>query len=452
MNRILICSSERDECEFLKEELEDFGKVVKIVESLDFFISQWESTNSINTIVFTEYIVKNTSSFEKLIKQVEASNPEVQIVFLHFREIDEFMRSLSDLGIICISYIDLTPGLILTKLQTEAKKDTDPETPLIPTDKPQCAVIDSSEDAFLHTRNEPEPRNIYEEQVLKHKDVSVEEKPDIRDVYQERDSVNASEKFLRSMIEKGKELKKVLEVKNSHSEFKIADFNYDPLLQKRKKVRDRFIGTIIIAIIGVDKGVGCTHTSLLIANYLAKQKFFVALIEANESNEYKEIEASYEGVDSELLNTTSFYIDGVHFFKNQNNIDVIPLLSGEYAYIVLDLGNYVETESYTEFLRANVQIVVGSSRDWKHHKLDEFIDSQIHLDQSNWRICLPLADKQDVKDLRKKWNRRQLYTIPYFPDPFDSSDVIEDSLESMLKINQQHRLSLLRRKMLNVFQ
>lgn len=36
MNRILICSSERDECEFLKEELEDFGKVVKIVESLDF--------------------------------------------------------------------------------------------------------------------------------------------------------------------------------------------------------------------------------------------------------------------------------------------------------------------------------------------------------------------------------------------------------------------------------
>lgn len=131
---------------------------------------------------------------------------------------------------------------------------------------------------------------------------------------------------------------------------------------------------------------------------------------------------------------------------------MIPLLSGEYAYIVLDLGNYVVTESYTEFLRANVQIVVGSSRDWKHHKIDEFIDSQIYLNQSNWRICLALADKQDVKDLRKKWNRRQLYTIPYFPDPFDSSDIIEDSLESMLKINQQHRLSLLRRKMLNAFQ
>ncbi|MEK4439028.1 hypothetical protein [Paenibacillus sp. FSL K6-2862] len=447
MNRILICSSERDECEFLKEELEDFGKVVKIVESLDFFISQWESTSSINTIVFTEYIVKNTSSFEKLIKQVEASNPEVQIVFLHFREIDEFMRSLSDLGIICISYIDLTPGLILTKLQTEAKKDTDSKISLITTEEPQCAVNDSSEEAILHTRNEPEPSNIYMEHV-----VSVEERPEIRDVYQEKDSVKASEKLLRSIIDKVKELKKVLEVKNNKSKFKIDDLNYDSLLQKRKKVRDRLIGTIIIAITGVEKGVGCTHTSLLIANYLAKQKFSVALIEANESNEYKEIEASYEGVDSELLSTTSFYIDGVHFFKNQNNIDVIPLLSGEYAYIVLDLGNYVVTESYTEFLRANVQIVVGSSRDWKHHKIDEFIDSQIYLNQSNWRICLALADKQDVKDLRKKWNRRQLYTIPYFPDPFDSSDIIEDSLESMLKINQQHRLSLLRRKMLNAFQ
>lgn len=140
------------------------------------------------------------------------------------------MRSLSDLGIICISYIDLTPGLILTKLQTEAKKDTDSKISLITTEEPQCAVNDSSEEAILHTRNEPEPSNIYMEHV-----VSVEERPEIRDVYQEKDSVKASEKLLRSIIDKVKELKKVLEVKNNKSKFKIDDLNYDSLLQKRKR-------------------------------------------------------------------------------------------------------------------------------------------------------------------------------------------------------------------------
>ncbi|MDK8193258.1 hypothetical protein QP794_24525 [Paenibacillus sp. UMB7766-LJ446] len=448
MNRIIICSSERDECDFLKEELEDFGKVVKVVESLDFFISQWESSTSINTIVFSEYVVKNTSSFEKLIKQVKATSPEVQMLFLHFREIDGFMQSLSDLGIICISYIDLTPGMILTKLQTESRKQITQDIPVSRKEETSDNIDESSGDTFLYTRNEPEPKNLVHmpEQTVSR----VEEAPEILDDNQE--NTNSSEKILKSMILKGKELRKVLEIKKSHSDIRIEDLNFDPLLQKRKKVRDRFIGTIIIAITGVEKGVGCTHTSLLIANYLAKQKFSVALVEANESNEYKEIESSYEGVDSDLLISSSFYINGVHFYKNQNNIDVIPLLSGEYAYIVLDLGNYVETESYNEFLRANIQIVVGSSRDWKQHKIDEFIDSQIHLDQSNWRICLPLSEKQDVKDLKKKLSRRQLYTVPYFPDPFDSSEAIEDFMEKMLKINQQHRLSLLRKKMLNVFQ
>ena len=448
MNRIIICSSERDECDFLKEELEDFGKVVKVVESLDFFISQWESSTSINTIVFSEYVVKNTSSFEKLIKQVKATSPEVQMLFLHFREIDGFMQSLSDLGIICISYIDLTPGMILTKLQTESRKQTAQDIPVLRREETSDNINENSGDTFLYTRNEPEPKNLVHmpEQTVSR----VEEEPEILD--DNHENTNSSEKILKSMILKGKELRKVLEIKKSHSDIRIEDLNFDPLLQKRKKVRDRFIGTIIIAITGVDKGVGCTHTSLLIANYLAKQKFSVALVEANESNEYKEIESSYEGVDSDLLISSSFYINGVHFYKNQNNIDVIPLLSGEYAYIVLDLGNYVETESYNEFLRANIQIVVGSSRDWKQHKIDEFIDSQIHLDQSNWRICLPLSEKQDVKDLKKKLSRRQLYTVPYFPDPFDSSEAIEDFMERMLKINQQHRLSLLRKKMLNVFQ
>ncbi|WP_337035186.1 hypothetical protein [Paenibacillus illinoisensis] len=448
MNRIIICSSERDECDFLKEELEDFGKVVKVVESLDFFISQWESSTSINTIIFSEYIVKNTSSFEKLIKQVKATSPEVQMLFLHFREIDGFMQSLSDLGIICISYIDLTPGMILTKLQTESRKQAAQDTPVFIKEETSDNIDENAGDTFLYTRNEQEQKNQVHmpEQTVSR----VEKEPEILDDNQE--NTNSSEKVLKSMILKGKELRKVLEIKKSHSDIRIEDLNFDPLLQKRKKVRDRFIGTIIIAITGVEKGVGCTHTSLLIANYLAKQKFSVALVEANESNEYKEIESSYEGVDSDLLISSSFYINGVHFYKNQNNIDVIPLLSGEYAYIVLDLGNYVETESYNEFLRANIQIVVGSSRDWKQHKIDEFIDSQIHLDQSNWRICLPLSDKQDVKDLKKKLSRRQLYTVPYFPDPFDSSEAIEDFMEKMLKINQQHRLSLLRKKMLNVFQ
>lgn len=448
MNRIIICSSERDECDFLREELEDFGKVVKVVESLDFFISQWESSTSINTIVFSEYVLKNTSSFQKLIKQVKATSPEVQMLFLHFREIDEFMQSLSDLGIICISYIDLTPGMILTKLQTESRKQTAQDILVFRKEETSDNINENSGDTFLYTRNEPEPKNLVHmpEQTVSR----VEEEPEILGDNQE--NTNSSEKILKSMILKGKELRKVLEIKKSHSDIRIEDLNFDPLLQKRKKVRDRFIGTIIIAITGVEKGVGCTHTSLLIANYLAKQKFSVALVEANESNEYKEIESSYEGVDSDLLISSSFYINGVHFYKNQNNIDVIPLLSGEYAYIVLDLGNYVETESYNEYLRANIQIVVGSSRDWKQHKIDEFIDSQIHLDQSNWRICLPLSEKQDVKDLKKKLSRRQLYTVPYFPDPFDSSEAIEDFMERMLKINQQHRLSLLRKKMLNVFQ
>ncbi|PQP80363.1 hypothetical protein C0Q44_28545 [Paenibacillus sp. PCH8] len=453
MKRIFIVSSDPDECEWIKEELEDFGRVVKAIDSLDFFISQWESVES-EILILTENVVKNTESFEKLLHNVKTNYPYVKMVFLYFRDADDFVRRLTDIGLICISYNALDVGVIEMRIKGELGQvpevNTHTETEVaekVTTDSVMFKRSEVDETLRDSTTEESEESSGSRQPMDEPGNVSIVEVGNTR---------KASDKLLKVLANKGNEFKTFLNKRNKQSStLDIEGLNFDAVFNQSRnkvKVRDRYIGTAVIAVTGVEKGVGCTHTALMIANYLAKQKFSVALVEANESNEYKEIEAAYEGVDADLLNTVSFFINGVHYYKNESCIDMISLLSGNYSYIILDLGCYDTTSSFNEFLRANLQIVVGGSSEWKQNKIYTFFQSQIHLDQSKWRLCLPLAEKDSIKDISKKMDRRKIYRIPYFPDAFDLTSEIDGVMENILKVNQQHKLSLLRKKMLNIME
>lgn len=450
VNRIFIATSDPDECDWIKEELGEYGRVVKTIDSLDFFISQWESIDS-EVLIFAENLVNDADSFEKLVTKVREEQSHVQIVFLHVRNSDDFVAKLIDLGLICISYQSLDVGVIETRLRSEKGYKPTEEVMRISSEKVIKDEIPEQLISSVDKESTIPEQDDYE--------VSVEASEQISESDSElkgrKGFAETSEKLLKVLSNKSNELKTFLNKRDKASNVDVNELNFDPVFIKNKsrvKVRDRYIGTAVIAVTGVDRGVGCTHTSILIANYLASQKFSVALVEANESNEYKEIESAYEGVESEYINTSSFYIDGVHYYKNEVSIDMISLLAGNYSYIILDLGAYNSTISFNEFLRANLQIVVGASSDWKQNQIHRFFQSHIHLDQSKWRLCLPLADKDSSKDIKKKMERRKVYPIPYYPDAFQTSSQINAAMEQLLKVNQQHKLSLLRKKMLNMIE
>lgn len=200
-----------------------------------------------------------------------------------------------------------------------------------------------------------------------------------------------------------------------------------PQITEKIVHRDRIYGSPVIAVMGTTQGVGVTHFSISLANYLAKKGNSVAVVECNESDDFKYIELSYEGIKNEVnsLNTVKFEIDGVDYYKSEHEeFDLVSLLSAEYNFIILDIGLYDTTQYFEEFLRSNIQVVVGSSIEWKQRHLIKFMKDTIDYDhQSKWKVVLPLADNQSKADIKSDLKRENIYAMPYQSDPFSKSEI-----------------------------
>ncbi|WP_145950130.1 ParA family protein [Paenibacillus sp. Y412MC10] len=209
-----------------------------------------------------------------------------------------------------------------------------------------------------------------------------------------------------------------------------------PTVKERVVFRDRIYGTAVIGMIGTGSGVGTTHSAVTLANYLSRKGNKVALIECNESEDFKYIELAYEGVkdESRSLLTKSFEIHGVNYIKfDSAELDLIPLMQAEYNFIVLDLGSFDDTRYFEEFLRADIQIVVASGGEWKQRHLKKFFNANIEYEhQGKWNVLLPLVDNQSRSDIESDLNREKIYRLPYHPDAFVRNEETDAVFENIL--------------------
>lgn len=460
MNRIFLASEDRDESEWFSDELKDFGRVVRTIDSLDFFIPQWESVDA-NIVIFMESIVHSEESFLKLLHNIRIEKPFVTIMFVFHRDEDDFVEELIKNGIICLSYLDLEPGVVETRLI-----GIEPPTALLYVENESMKDANNSldyssqdDDQSELTKTESTEKSLEYDILVEHVEVNTEKERvnskssgSIKDI--KRQLSETGEKLF-NIIENKKNL--IQERKNEITlleSLKPDDLNFAPVTKPidKKPRRDRLLGTAVIAVTGAEPGVGTTHTSISIANFLARQNYSVILVEANESNDYVEIEAAYEGIsDIKLIKTTSFNLLGVKYIKNATELNMIDLLATNYSFIVLDLGFYDNSEWYEEYLRASISIVVGSGSEWKQKNIKKFFREQIHLDQSKWRLCIPFADKQVLADVRKILPKRKVYGIPFHPDPYEENDEVDHQIEELLKLNQHHKLNVLKKKLQAIF-
>lgn len=460
MNRIFLATPDRDEAEWLTDELSEVGKIVRTIDSLDFFIPQWESIEA-NVVIFMENVIRSDEAFIRLIKKVRSDRPGSSIMLVYHRDDDELISNLHDEGVTCLNYMDLEPGIVELRL-LEALGHKFPVT--VPE---QMAVVNQDVDY----NPESEINDLFEspEEIKKTPAPNNEEKNIEADEFEQDNQpafligekargigrqLSETSSKLFGKIEEKKRLIIESQKKKSTDVIRTDDIDFAPILRNgNKRKKERFVGTAVIAVIGVKPGVGCTHTSVMIANYLANENYPVLLIEANDSHDFVEIEAAYEGVENPtILKNPTFTIDGVRYVKNVTDLKLYQYHPGNYAFIILDMGAYQNSYCYEEFLRANISIVIGSGSEWKQKDVITFFEEQIHLDQSRWKLCVPLATKQTIEDIRKKLPKRKIHALPFQPDPYRRDKVVNSTLEDMLKLHQHQRLSVLKKKMQSFFQ
>ena len=165
---------------------------------------------------------------------------------------------------------------------------------------------------------------------------------------------------------------------------------------------------------GVGRGVGTTHLTIMIGNYLANglgKK--VALLELNKNNAYSEI----KHMKCSKISKSCFEVKGMDFYENISYEDIPKIMANNYNYLILDVSsNYILGRN--EFLRSHKKIVVGSLSKWKAQEyLSCFENLQLISEISACRFLSLSKDCEVVKMVKDKY-RVQIDQIPLEENPF----------------------------------
>lgn len=190
--------------------------------------------------------------------------------------------------------------------------------------------------------------------------------------------------------------------------------------------------TFVIGVGGVSDGLGTTHTSILIANYLSRTlKTQVAIWEAGLKPCFQFLDYTMNGEIG--INRPRFDMKNLTLFKAGVAYHQMKSAAADFRYVVLDLGCInTDKERAEKFFNSDMPILVGSGIDWRFREIIQFCQSQQKISQEHWRVTLPLASVESTDDMIEFLKGRPVFSIPLHIKPFEPQEETDECMEAVL--------------------
>lgn len=189
----------------------------------------------------------------------------------------------------------------------------------------------------------------------------------------------------------------------------------------------------IIGIAGVGNGVGATHLSVMLLNYLTGfRRQEAALLEWNASGDLQRMELVCTGMCRPMK---PFRILDADYYKKAGPDELAKALSRNYKYILIDFGN-AEKADWSEFLRCNHQFLVGSFSEWQQEKFREFEKAKAETGKKSWTSLAVFGSEETRREFKRRF-RLSTERIPFSADAFSVTSESRNFFDRLLKENNK---------------
>lgn len=177
-----------------------------------------------------------------------------------------------------------------------------------------------------------------------------------------------------------------------------------------------------IGISGVRERCGCTHMSLVIANFLRSHGYKTAILELNASGAFEDIR---EACAQKLKLSKSFTYNDIDFYPFFNNKIIRTIKEKDYQFVISDYGFYGKCNK-AQFCKCDIPIFLCGCRPWETKSLipifNEFDDESL----KNYFFFFNFAEnnekvKQDIMEGMGNVSSNVFFPA-YTEDPFMSAD------------------------------
>jgi len=209
--------------------------------------------------------------------------------------------------------------------------------------------------------------------------------------------------------------------------------------RERVIIEERPAGIVTIAVSATAHGIGCTHTALSMASFLARLGHSAAVIEDSQRPVFSFLCSVLKSKEGKVEGSCA--VHGIDIFplnesENNGNWNYDMLLkkikAGQYEYVVRDLG-VLDSARKREMYRADIAFVVASTARWRWHEIIDRIDSEFN-------VIFSLALQSDVEEISFYAGIKGT-ALPYCPNPFakENDSVLLKLLAPVLPSRRKRR-------------
>ncbi|MGI6669571.1 MAG: hypothetical protein ACOX4M_09455 [Acetivibrionales bacterium] len=215
------------------------------------------------------------------------------------------------------------------------------------------------------------------------------------------------------------------------AEFRVKAKRDEPLDfiqgEGKKTIKDKIVGSIVIAVAGAMHRSGATHTAISLARFLHDNNFGVAVYEFHNSDTFQTMQNSYDEIE---VKGDMFSLASIDFYPYNPDRSIADLLHGDYAYIILDMGSYFDC-NISEFHRAHEKIIVCGAKDWEMPLVEEILKDEKW--SHKYKYLFTFSDDDSFKFIKDNMEKLASYQAVYNPNPFSISAECGFVFEDMLK-------------------
>lgn len=177
----------------------------------------------------------------------------------------------------------------------------------------------------------------------------------------------------------------------------------------------------LIAVAGSETNIGVTHNSIVLANYLRKKGFMVALAEMNDSAAFEAIGKAY---DEKQFVEGYYTMGGVDYWSAVNAERLVQIMEHSYNLIVLDMGAYTGCDRII-WEKADEKIIISGSKAWEMDQTNNVFENASQEALKSYIFCFNFTQEQDydaIRDGMRKLKRDNVHFLKYSEDPFSNHD------------------------------
>ena len=170
----------------------------------------------------------------------------------------------------------------------------------------------------------------------------------------------------------------------------------------------------MIGIAGSGNGVGCTHFSVMMVNYLTgylRRK--AVLVEFNRSGDLEKLEYVCTG---QVKQEKNYRVLDADYYKQAGPEDIREVLQREYDDIVIDFGSVKDGE-HELYWRCDKKFLIGAFTEWQQENFREFEMEKRAKQKKCWQSLAVFGSEETRREFSRRY-RINTERIPFSADAF----------------------------------